>query len=222
MKIKSLSKPKKKCKRCASTDVYKSNLCYEHFKEYAREYRQKNLEKARQYDRDRYNNGVKRKCKQCGEIFSRRFGGDFCSKPCTYTYWKGKGIRKGKKNPGCKSGLYIGGKWASSKTGAKHLRMCKKYRTEFLENNNYCWCELCGVSNSFKFEVHHIVFASEAPLHKELHNFKNMIMLCIDCHNKLHTKKGLRDELVKNRGLEELFNRKLIYDRGENKSIECK
>jgi predicted RNA-binding Zn-ribbon protein involved in translation (DUF1610 family) len=204
----------KKCKKCESADIYKIGYCHEHFKEYAREYRRKNVEKWREYDRKRYKKGIKYICKNCGKEFERNIRIDVrgtCSRDCTYEYWKKNKIRNGEKNPAYRNGLYIGGKYSCSKTGRNHLYNCSKYRKHFLEKHNYLFCENCGVSNSLRFETHHIVFASEAPKHKELHNFKNMIMLCIKCHNNFHGKKrDIRKSLVEERELEKLFNKKLI------------
>lgn len=102
----------------------------------------------------------------------------------------------------------------NSKTTHLHLAACRRYRVAFRKENDWDWCELCGTSNSLRFETHHIIFASEVSGHKELHNFKNLIYVCINCHNKLHKHKKLRNDLVKNRGLNELFNRNLIvYDK---------
>ncbi|MCP4761488.1 MAG: HNH endonuclease [archaeon] len=203
----------RKCKKCDSIDIYKIGFCHEHFKEYTREYRRKNIEKWRKYDRDRYKKGIRYKCKNCGEEFertSRYKGKGFCSRSCNYKYLIKKEIRKGENNPAYRNGMYVNGGYSVSETGKKHLAECRKFRTKFLKENDYIYCENCGVSNSFRFEVHHIVFASEAPKHKELHNHKNMIMLCIRCHNDFHSKKReIRKDIVLERNLEKLFNKKL-------------
>jgi hypothetical protein len=118
--------------------------------------------------------------------------------------------RLGKNNPSYKTGLYINGNYSVSSAGKIHLAECAKYRKKFLEKHNYLFCELCGISNSIRYETHHIVYASEAPRHPQLHNELNMILLCIKCHNYLHKAKKNRNALVIKRGLEKLFNRKLI------------
>jgi 5-methylcytosine-specific restriction endonuclease McrA len=59
-----------------------------------------------------------------------------------------------------------------------------------------------------KFEVHHIYYASLYPKHPELHNPKNLVMLCIKCHNDMHSGKmrtEVFNKLEKKRGLKELF-----------------
>jgi len=91
-----------------------------------------------------------------------------------------------------------------------HKEACKAYKESFYEEHGYLWCELCGVSNSFAFSTHHIVYASEAPKHTKLHDPRNLILLCHQCHKGLHDKKSLRNDLVKKRDLCDLFNRSLM------------
>lgn len=88
---------------------------------------------------------------------------------------------------------------------SEHLKKCAEYKQKFLNEHEYLYCELCGISNAIRYETHHIIFASEKPKHKELHNNKNLILLCIGCHNELHKHKLLRNNLVQDRGLNELF-----------------
>ena len=171
-------------------------------------YKNKN-EISRLHQEKRKTIKVERKCKQCGEIvISTKYsiqnfcGGKFGQ--CYRDYFSK--IRKGKANPSYRNGLAIQGK--RTYTGI-HLRACSKYRKDFLEKHEYLFCEVCGgnVNSTPRFEVHHIYFASQKPKHKELHNFKNLIMVCIGCHNKFH-KNELRDvflRIEKERGLKELF-----------------
>ena len=222
-----IDKPKKiikirKCKKCNSEDIYKVGLCYEHYKEMAnekmREYRKKNVEKFRQYEKTKQKKYPVRKCIECGKEYRRLFkGAGFCSHKCQGDNWKKIGERVSNKNPGYRNGFYTNrSKTKMSKTSLIHFNACRRYRTKFLKDNDYGYCELCGISNPIKFETHHIVFASEAPKHKELHNFKNLIYLCINCHNNLHKHKILRNVLVEERGLNELFNRNLIIYEKKN------
>lgn len=154
-------------------------------------------------------NIVKRKCKTCGkEVVSTAY--------CPQSYCNGKygecfrkfmsKSRKGKKNPAYRNGFAIAGK--RTYTGI-HLRACAKYRKAFLEKHSYIFCEVCrvNVNGTLKFEVHHIYFASLHPKHKELHNPRNLIMVCIECHNKFHSSKYKKEfeSLEKSRGLKELF-----------------
>lgn len=79
---------------------------------------------------------------------------------------------------------------------------------EMLSEYGYIFCQNCGTSKSFKFEVHHIIFRSEKPNHPEIHNKLNLLIVCRSCHNNFHGKKELRNRLVESRKLKELFNLK--------------
>jgi hypothetical protein len=149
---------------------------------------------------------VEHNCKQCEVIFfsKQHLYRKFCSMNCQIKYLQEN--RRGKNNPGYRNGLRTNGMGATK----IHMAACRKNRREFLKENDYLFCELCGTNQSLRFESHHIVFASEAPNHKELHNKKNLIMLCIQCHNDLHIKKYLRNSLVIKRGLNKLFGRNLL------------
>lgn len=78
-----------------------------------------------------------------------------------------------------------------------------------LDEYGYTFCQRCGTSNAFKFDIHHIAMKSEVPNHPEMHNKRNLIIVCRKCHNKFHGDKSIRDGIVKERGLEKLFNIKL-------------
>ena len=68
--------------------------------------------------------------------------------------------------------------------------MHKKYKSSFgrqrqdiKELFNYA-CALCGRKGT---EVHHIVYRSEDR--SKIHDKENMILLCTECHNKVHSNK---------------------------------
>lgn len=152
--------------------------------------------------------GVKRgKCKVCGTAFEARYKKTYCSKVCY-----GKDLsekRKGEKNPAYRNGFAMQG---SRKYGGAHLRACAKYRKAFMEKRTYPICEICGVNQmgTLKFEVHHIYFASLYPRHPQLHNFLNLIHICIQCHNDLHAGKKSKEvfeRLERQRGLKKLFGK---------------
>lgn len=96
----------------------------------------------------------------------------------------------------------------------------KKNRDELIQEQlddfgyHFCQKKGCGTSRAFKFEVHHIVFRSEAPDHPELHSKINLIIVCSGCHNvkpnSFHNKKDERNYLVIERGLDKIFNVNLI------------
>ena len=153
---------------------------------------------------------VRRKCRWCGkEVISTAY--------CPQSFCGGKAgecrraflskSRMGKLNPAYRSGFAVQG---SRKYTGAHLRACSKYRKDFVEKHGYQFCELCKVNQNGtqKFEVHHIYFASLWPKHPQLHNFLNLINLCIQCHNDMHA--GKKNETIfkrleKKRGLKELF-----------------
>lgn len=70
----------------------------------------------------------------------------------------------------------------------KHLKACSDYKKDFIDRFGYLFCEVCGVNSNgaFRHEVHHIYFASRVPNHPELHNKRNLILVCDECHRKFH------------------------------------
>jgi len=118
-----------------------------------------------------------------------------------------------KKNPWYRNWEYVKSKPKKMQT-SKHLKACRDYKKKFVDKYWYLYCEKCWINyiDATRMETHHIVYASEAPLNKNLHNEKNLILLCIKCHNELHSHKSLRNGLVKERWLNELFWRNLIIE----------
>jgi len=88
------------------------------------------------------------------------------------------------------------------------------YRELMRDSYGFLFCEACGrnENGAWRLELHHIVYKSEAPYHKELENHRNKVLLCSRCHHeKAHgAKKEFRKHLVISRGLEELFDKKLL------------
>jgi 5-methylcytosine-specific restriction endonuclease McrA len=89
-----------------------------------------------------------------------------------------------------------------------------KSRQELIDNQiseyGYHFCEHCQKSRGvYKFEVHHIIYRSEAPKHPYLHDKRNLIILCSDCHNgsgdSFHNNKSKRNYLIEERNLHEIF-----------------
>jgi len=182
------------CFDCWEKEAYKRN----------KRYREKHWERLAIKKKEWFNSGKEWKCKQCKKKFKYQRPRVFCSKDCQFQYWRDKKIRKGKKNPAYRNGYYTNRK--NSHT-SKHHNACKQYKIKMVDEVGYLKCELCGISSAIRYETHHIVYASEAPKHKELHNHKNLILVCIKCHNWLHQKKTRRNNLVVERGLEKLFNK---------------
>lgn len=153
---------------------------------------------------------VKTVCKECKKEFNstKLYKKVYCSNNCQYSYYKKNRI--GKNNPSYRNG-YGTKKVLKSKNNiytSKHLRACAKYKKTFIEKNDYLFCENCGVSNSLSFNTHHIYYASRFPKHPQLHNHKNLILVCIQCHNDFHSGKLKEkfEQLEKERGLKKLFN----------------
>jgi len=91
------------------------------------------------------------------------------------------------------------------------MKASTKAMNEYVEKmfNQYghLYCEKCLQSNVHIDMPHHIIFKSEKPRHKELHNKRNLILLCRDCHNYMHQHKHneFRIKLIKERNLKDLF-----------------
>ena len=197
----------KNCQWCQETFLIKSSLrtqdkyCGDDCAKQAfKEKQEERYEKLR-------NEPVIGKCKNCLKEFeySKLFSRTYCSKKCQSEMYSK--ARKGKNNPAYRNGLYLG--QSTGKYAGLHLRMCAKYRKAFLEKNSYLYCEVCGVNanGTPRFEVHHIYFASRVPKHPELHNFRNLILVCIQCHNNFHSSKNKEEfeRIEEERGLKELF-----------------
>lgn len=195
----------KQCKICGNNFVINSQL-KERYKTCSKE-----CWKLNSYTISKIRSSIKiqKKCKICESNFiglKFHIGTTKC-KTCLFKEMSEN--RKGKKNPYYKDGHAIGrGKGIKSNiyTG-KHFRACLKYRKDFLKKNEYLFCEVCNISNALRYEVHHLYYASRYPKHPELHNFKNLIMLCIQCHNNFHSGKykGQFEQLEQARGLKKLF-----------------
>lgn len=196
----------KVCKDCGEKKViYKYSRCLECFKKDKsvkdKIYRERNREKLLKKQKEYFKSGPERLCKHCGKPFKsplkKRM---FCGKFCQYEFWRANGIRKRQNNPAWKNGSHQ-----------------QTYRRIFLE---HCGkegidlevepCQLCGKINQPAYDIHHIVFRSEAPKHPALNTPINLIWVCRSCHNYLHrSKRQNRKILVDQRGLEKIFNRNL-------------
>lgn len=173
----------------------------------------------------------KKKCKECDNIFTQYNSLDkYCSFKCQ-SLGKMVGDKKEvlvkckecKKNfkPYKTTDKYCGVVCANKKVVKKKVynSTIKKTRVvddplfiknkaslikEMFDDHGYLFCEVCKCSNG-GLEGHHIIFRSEKPKHKNLHDKVNLIMCCVSCHNKFHRKKGVRNDLVIERGLEVVF-----------------
>ncbi len=112
--------------------------------------------------------------------------------------------RMGTNNPGYKHGLAVMGAKKDSTGMKRYLKIRDEYKAEFIENNGSLYCERCGTTSG-KVETHHIVFRSEKPNHEHIHDKRNLLIVCVPCHNWYHKSKGNRDLLVNQRQLQDLF-----------------
>lgn len=89
-----------------------------------------------------------------------------------------------------------------------------KNRNQLIEDQRekygYIFCQECQSSKAYKFHVHHIVFRSERPGHKDLHSKENLIIVCNRCHDDFHNQKSKRNYLLVARNLLEKFKISLI------------
>jgi hypothetical protein len=148
---------------------------------------------------------VNKSCKTCGRAFiglKFLFGTGVCE-ACRNK--KMSEDRKGEGNPNYTHGLAMNRKY-----GGNHARACARYKEEFIKKNGRIKCESCGTSRSMRFETHHICPAGRFPKHEYLHDSRNLILLCIQCHNDFHSmkRKEERESIVVKRGLRELFGRR--------------
>jgi len=81
-----------------------------------------------------------------------------------------------------------------------------RHRKELMEL--YPYCQLCGTTTR-GLECHHIYFRSEVMNNKYKHSKRNLIILCVECHDLMESKKWIRELLIKDRKLDLLF--KLDY-----------
>jgi 5-methylcytosine-specific restriction endonuclease McrA len=90
----------------------------------------------------------------------------------------------------------------------------KKERPKIVDKqlfeHGYTFCQHCNSSDAFKFHVHHIVFRSEKPNHTHINYPLNLIIVCDSCHNDFHANKGLRNKLVRDRELYEVFGTDIL------------
>jgi predicted RNA-binding Zn-ribbon protein involved in translation (DUF1610 family) len=170
-------------------------------------------------DRKHLNN---KKCPVCNEEFKPYHSlQKFCSYECQVEYKKSnrKGNRRysdkkiknisGKNNPAYRNGSRISGK-DSRKKERQFKKNSKAIKDQMINELGCLYCENCETNQSLRFEAHHIIYRSEKPNHPLLHHKKNILILCIRCHNDWHKSKGLRNTIVKQRKLHEYFGNDVL------------
>ena len=88
----------------------------------------------------------------------------------------------------------------------KHSRACRKYKEWFLATYGYAFCERCANKSPVAWDSHHVISAGSAPQHHHLHDFRNLILLCRDCHNEVEWHPEQNQKLIIQRKLWELFD----------------
>lgn len=157
--------------------------------------------KAREQERKKR---VMKPCKTCGKHFLQRTSMQgYCSNKCLGK--KLSGDRQGRNNPAYRNGTRTGGKpvdvW-KQRTFQKNADFIRK---QMVDKFGFLSCQVCGTSNTLRWEVHHVVYRSEAPRHANLHSIDNLLICCIQCHNDLHSNKKLRRKIVSDRKLWQSF-----------------
>lgn len=136
-----------------------------------------------------------KKCVECNNGFYPYKSTDkFCSPKC-----KIKGSKKS-----IKKTIKLSAEEKKFKKNKKGIKQ------KMIDDYGFIFCQNCNTSNSMAFEGHHIVFRSEKPNHRNLHHKKNILIVCIQCHNDFHKEKGMRNEIVVERGLAKLFGNDVL------------
>jgi len=159
---------------------------------------------------------ISKKCKVCDKDFQPYTSLDkFCSANCRVENMKSKRSRNwskestekriGKNNPSYKSGMYARATKKSAEGQKEYLRIRNEMRANMIIEHGYLFCERCGTNETYQWEMHHLVYRSEKPNHTHLHNKRNLINLCMKCHNWFHKSKSNRNAIVEERKLYELF-----------------
>ena len=155
-----------------------------------------------------------KECKMCSGVFLPYTSLDkFCSANCRIEYakknrskrWKDTSCIMGEKNPAYRNGQYVRGRKKITEGERIFIRNSKQIKSNMIDQHNRLFCQHCGTYSSIKFEAHHIVFRSEKPLHEHLHDAANILICCIGCHNMFHKNKSLRNDIVNERGLANIF-----------------
>lgn len=151
---------------------------------------------------------TERNCKDCQITFKPTRFAAFRCYDCTVKLkqQKVKEYYAKVSQPGAKVTRILGFKmknlWHKEK---EFLKACKELKEEMDRDFGYDICMICGTTRSMKWENHHIIYRSEAPFHENLHNKRNLIRICCDCHYNIHRSKENRTKLVNERKLWELF-----------------
>jgi len=125
--------------------------------------------------------------------------------------WNNESVekRKGVNNPSYINADRVIGKKIDSTGLRLFQRNRKDILNEMINNQGYTFCEKCKQTNN-RLEAHHLIYRSEKPRHKNLHDKENITLVCVKCHNWYHQKKGNRNEIVLERNLHTIFGNDVL------------
>lgn len=191
----------KDCGKCFIKKAWNHNRCYKCIE---RHYYQKSKDR---YEQRKLNPEHKKICVLCKKSFNAIFNRTkYCGRKCYFEDQKKKRIGKG--NPAYRNGEFTE-KFDRNKyywRSKEFIKNAKIIRENMIKESGYYYCQHCKVNQSARWETHHIIFRSEKPRHPHLHHLKNLIRVCINCHNLFHKYKNkMRDKYIKERELEDLF-----------------
>jgi hypothetical protein len=166
-------------------------------------------------------------CSHCNSQFTPYTSLDkFCSANCRVENQKSKRSRRwnpeatakriGESNPAYRNGMYARETTKTADGNRLFLKNRNELKQDMIDKNGYLFCEHCKATNTCQFETHHIIYRSEKPNHKHLHDKRNLILLCIKCHNDYHKSKLMREHLIKERNLIDLFGSDIQYKKTVN------
>lgn len=160
-------------------------------------------------------------CKCCNKEFKPYTSLDkYCSANCRIENMKSKRSRRwntestmkriGENNPSFKSGMYSRNNTRTSEGNRQYLKVRNEMRANMILEHGFLFCEKCKTNETYQWEMHHLIYRSEKPLHEHLHNPRNLINLCMKCHNWFHKSKSNRNDIVIERNLQELFGQDIL------------
>jgi hypothetical protein len=161
---------------------------------------------------------IEKNCKHCAMNFKPYTSLDkFCSPNCRIENMKSTRSKRwneestlkrhGINNPAFTTGMFVRGNKRSEIGIKQYLRTRNLMREQMVLEYGYLFCEICKVAkhDTYRWEMHHLIYRSEKPLHEHLHNPRNLINVCSKCHNWFHKNKSNRNDIVESRKLYELF-----------------
>lgn len=169
-------------------------------------------------------------CAVCGSKFKPYSSMDkYCSVNCRVQNLKSKRSwnwtkeqiekRLGENNPCYRTGMYQADGKINSSGDRAFRKVRDEMRREMIEAHGFLFCEKCNRSDGSTWETHHIIYRSEKPKHQFLNDKRNLIHVCINCHNWFHKNKGNRDLIVMERKLNELFGDDIL-DKTQQRNFE--